>query len=95
MSIEIFYYPKTASREHLHEHLLQHGFKKSKDLFRKWPEGSLNFYWFDETDYKSITGVDATIFPLLMNLGSSMEIAIGQYIHVHTCPQVRLIKNKK
>ncbi len=59
MSIEFFYYPKAASREHL----LLNGFKSHKDLWRKWPDGSLNFYWFDEKDYKSITGVEATIFP--------------------------------
>ena len=63
MSIEFFYYPKAASREQLREHLLLNGFKSHKDLWRNWPDGSLNFYWFEEKDYKSITGVEATIFP--------------------------------
>src|SRR5450759_196852 len=62
MSIEIYLYPKSASREQLREHLLSHGFKNSKHLW-KWPVGSLHFYWFDGKDFKSITGVEATIFP--------------------------------
>lgn len=63
VSIEFFYYPKSATKEELRQHLLSYGFMSSKDLIRKWPEGSLNFYWFQEKDYKSITGVEATIFP--------------------------------
>ena len=63
MIIEFFYFPKFATKEDLRQHLLSYGFKSSKDLFRKFPEGSLSFYWFEEKDYKSITGVEATIFP--------------------------------
>ena len=62
MSIEVVLYPKSATREQLQEHLASCGFQSSSHLW-KWPEGSLHFYWFDAEDYKSITGVEATIFP--------------------------------
>ena len=63
MSIEIVFYPKSATREQLQEHLLSLGFRASSHLWN-WPEGSLHFYWFETDAYKSFDGVEATIFPI-------------------------------
>lgn len=62
MSIEIVFYPRTATKRQLRQHLLQNGFEKSQHLW-KWPKGSLHFRWFDEEEFKSTTGVEASIYP--------------------------------
>jgi hypothetical protein len=62
MSVEIILYPQLASKTQLRKLLVQHGFEKCQHLW-DWPKGSLHFQWFDEEDFKSTTGVEATICP--------------------------------
>lgn len=62
MSIEISLYPKSASKKELREHLRSLGFQKTGHLW-DWPQGSTHFFWFESEDYKSINGVEATIYP--------------------------------
>ncbi len=62
MSIEIIFYPKIATKDDLKRHLVNLGFQPCENLM-SWPEGSLHFSWFEEEDYKSFDGVEATIFP--------------------------------
>lgn len=62
MSVELVLYPRSATRATLRRHLLGHGFKPCGHLW-SWPSGSLHFAWFDEDAFKSIVGVEATVFP--------------------------------
>lgn len=62
MSIEVVLHPMNATRDQLRRFLEQRGYQTTAHLW-DWPKGSLNYHWFDETDYRSFTGVEATIYP--------------------------------
>ena len=62
MSLEIVLNPKISSRDQLKGMLVELGFTPTSHLW-EWPEGSLHFSWFNEVDYQSYDGVEATIFP--------------------------------
>jgi len=64
MSIEIWQFPKAASRDQLVRELKSMGFEIGENLFWPGPEGTVNLFWSEPTDYKSISGVDASVFPL-------------------------------
>lgn len=62
MSIEIILYSNSASREDLKKHLIKMEFKPCDHLW-EWPKKSLHFWWFEQEQYKSFDGVEATIYP--------------------------------
>lgn len=64
MSIEIWQFPKAATRDELIGQLKNMGFEIGENLFWPGPEGTVNLFWSEPTDYKSISGVDASVFPL-------------------------------
>ena len=61
MSIEIIIFPPKATRDVLRKHLLSLGFSKCEHLW-DWPAGSLHFAWFEQRDFQSAEGVEATVF---------------------------------
>ena len=63
MAREIILYPKKASKNELKEFVEKRGYKKTEHLWN-WPKGTLNFFWFDDDDYKSIAGVELDIYPV-------------------------------
>jgi len=62
MSTEVILYSKSATKKHLCGHLISLGYRPSGHLWN-WPKGSRNFHWFEAEDFKSIDGVEATIYP--------------------------------
>ncbi|MDO8140152.1 MAG: hypothetical protein Q6358_01515 [Candidatus Brocadiales bacterium] len=64
MSIEIWQFPKVASRDQLIESLKNLGFEVGENLFWPGPEGTVNLFWSQPLDFQSISGVDASVFPL-------------------------------
>ena len=62
MGRDVTLYPKRASREQLSEYLKGLGFEKCEH-FWDWPKGTLNYFWFDCTDFKSMDGVSADVYP--------------------------------
>lgn len=64
MSIEIWQFPKVASRDELVSQLKSMGFEVGENLFWPGPKGTVNLFWSEPEDYKSISGVDASVFPL-------------------------------
>lgn len=62
MSIEITLHPRNATRDQLRLFLEERGYRPTDHLW-DWPKGSLNYYWFDHSDYRSFVGVEATIYP--------------------------------
>jgi hypothetical protein len=71
MSLEMILHPKSASRDDLRRLLLELGYAPCLHLW-DWPKGSLHFQWFNNTDYLSYDGVEATI-----NRPSSDEYQLG------------------
>lgn len=61
MSIEIILHPKAASRDDIARLLKDLGYRSSKQLLDS-PKDSLNFHWFEHTDYLSYDGVEATVY---------------------------------
>jgi hypothetical protein len=65
MSIETWYFADKASRDELHEFLRALGFREMKMcLVFQGPPGTTHYHWFEEKDFKSTSGVDASLFPL-------------------------------
>lgn len=62
MGRDVTLYPKKASKKELKEYLEGLGFTKCGH-FWDWPNGTLNYGWFNYDDYKSIDGVSADIYP--------------------------------
>jgi len=62
MSVEVVLHPINATRDQLRRFLEQRGYRATKHLW-DWPKGTLNYHWFDDTDYRSFNGVEATIYP--------------------------------
>lgn len=62
MSIEIILHPRNATRDQLRQFLEERGYRPTDHLW-DWPKGSLNYHWFDRSDYRSFDGVEATIYP--------------------------------
>lgn len=64
MSIEIWQFPETATCDDLIDELKSLNFEVAENIFWPGPEGTVNLFWEEPHDYKSISGVDASIFPL-------------------------------
>lgn len=82
MSIEITLHPRESSRESLRKFLIGQGFKKTKHLW-DWPKGSAHFFWFDEVDFRSYDGVEATVFPSKDSLPNGQE-KLSWALHTRT-----------
>ena len=61
MSIELTFYPTIAKKRQLKNLLVELGFKPTSHLW-EWPKGSIHFHWFNQTDYLSYDGVEATVY---------------------------------
>lgn len=64
MSIEIWQFPQSATKEQLISHLETLGFVIGENLFWRGPDGTISLFWSTSLDYKSTSGVDASVFPL-------------------------------
>lgn len=64
MSIEIWQFPKSATRDELIDTIKALGFTVGENLFWPGPKGTINLFWSEAIDFKSTSGVDASIFPL-------------------------------
>ncbi len=63
MGRDVTLYPKRATKKQLKDYLESLDFEKC-DHFWDWPNGTLNYSWFDCGDFKSIDGVSADIYPV-------------------------------
>jgi len=80
MGRDLTLYPKRATKKQLKDYLENLGYERCSH-FWDWPNGTLNYSWFDRRDYKSIDGVSADIYPV-----SNEEIKITGNkwaLHVH------------
>jgi hypothetical protein len=64
MSIEIWQFPKSATRDQLIECLKELNFEVGDNIFWPGPEGTVSLFWAQPEDYQSTSGVDASVFPL-------------------------------
>lgn len=64
MSIEIWQFPKSATKDQLTSLLLELGYVQGENIFWLGPPGTISFFWEEQEDFKSTSGVDASVFPL-------------------------------
>ncbi len=64
MSIEFWQFPKSASKRDLVGCLRSFGFVTGKNPFRPGPPGTVSAFWSEPEDFKSTSGIDASVFPL-------------------------------
>lgn len=64
MSIEIFQFPRNASKQELAEMIRARGFVEGENPFFPGPPGTVHFFWSEPRDFKSTSGVDASVMPL-------------------------------
>jgi hypothetical protein len=64
MSIEIWQFPKLATKDQLIALLLELEYTRGENLFWPGPTGTISFFWGEPEDFKSTSGVDASVFPL-------------------------------
>jgi hypothetical protein len=64
MSIEIWQFPKATTKDQLVRRLRELGYAPGKNIFWPGPPGTVSLFWAEGKDYLSISGVDASVFPL-------------------------------
>lgn len=64
MSIEFWQFPKAASKSDLVACLRTFGFVTCKNPFWPGPPGTVSAFWSEPEDFKSTSGIDASVFPL-------------------------------
>lgn len=64
MSIEIWQFPKSATKEQLCAALKDFDFRRFNNVFNPGPAGTISMFWSDPDDYRSTSGVDASVLPL-------------------------------
>lgn len=64
MSIEIWQFPRAATRDKLVALLKSLGYKRRESIFFPGPAGTLSFFWLEMRDFASTTGINASVFPL-------------------------------
>jgi hypothetical protein len=64
VSIEIWQFPRAATRDELAALLKTLGYARGENLFFPGPPGTLSFFWSEPRDFLSTSGVDASVFPL-------------------------------
>lgn len=64
MGRDLRLYPQDASKKELVSFVKSFGNIRQTTHLWDWPEGSVHYWWFDEADYASITGVEVTIYPV-------------------------------
>src|SRR5579863_3070594 len=67
MSIEIWQFPAQATKRDLTALLRQLGYVTGSNPFQPGPPGTISLFWSEPKDFKSTSGVDASIFPLDSN----------------------------
>src|SRR5258708_3799814 len=64
MSIEIWQFPESATKADLVALLKAIGFATCENVFWPGPPGTVSLFLAEPTDFKSTSGVDASVFPL-------------------------------
>ena len=62
MGRDLTLYPQKATKDELKKFIEKLEFERCDHLW-DWPEGTLNYSWFEEKDFLSIDGVIADIYP--------------------------------
>ena len=63
MGRDLYLHTESTNKKSLYNHIKSYGKITPTSHLWDWPTGSEHLHWFDKEDFKSITGVEITIFP--------------------------------
>lgn len=63
MGRDLCLHAESTNKKSLYNHIKSYGNITPTSHLWDWPTGSEHLHWFDKEDFKSITGVEITIFP--------------------------------
>ena len=63
MGRDLYLHTESTNKKSLSDHIKSYGKISTTSHLWNWPKGSEHLLWFDQEDFKSITGVEITIFP--------------------------------
>ena len=63
MGRDLYLHTESTNKKSLSDHIKSYGKTTTTSCLRDWPTGSEHLLWFDQEDFKSIAGVEITIFP--------------------------------
>ena len=63
MGRDLCLHTESTNKKSLSDHIKSYGKINTTSHLWNWPKGSEHLLWFDQEDFKSITGVEITIFP--------------------------------
>ena len=67
MGRDLHLHPKNASKTELVAFIMSFENMQISSHLLDWPKGTEHFFWFDSKDYRSITGVEISIYPIRDN----------------------------
>ena len=63
MGRDLYLHTESTNKKSLSDHIKSYGKINTTSHLLNWPKGSEHLLWFNQEDFKSITGVEITIFP--------------------------------
>ena len=91
MGRDLTLYPKNTTKEKLKNFIEDLGFIPCKHLW-DWPEGTLNYSWFEQKDCLSIDGVSADIYPVENNKISRKNCNWALHVRNRYCASIHDVK---
>ena len=84
MSIEIFLFPEAGTKSELSNFFVDLGYIKFDNPFWSGSKDALHFFWEDIEDFKSTSGIDASVFELDEQGRAAWEVQSQFCIHTRT-----------
>lgn len=76
MGRDLYLHTKSTNKKSLSDHIKSYGNITPTSHLWDWPIGSEHLLWFDQEDFKSITGVEITIFPEIRGKRKSWSLHV-------------------
>lgn len=76
MGRDLYLHTKSTNKKRLSDHIKSYGKISTISHLWNWPKGSEHLLWFDQEDFKSITGVEITIFPEIRGKRKSWSLHV-------------------
>lgn len=76
MGRDLYLHTKSTNKKSLSDHIKSYGNITPTSHLWDWPKGSEHLLWFDQEDFKSITGVEITIFPEIRGKRKSWSLHV-------------------
>ena len=76
MGRDLYLHTESTNKKSLSDHIKSYGKINTTSHLLNWPKGSEHLLWFNQEDFKSITGVEITIFPEIRGKRKSWSLHV-------------------